>query len=85
MENIKTVDEILNVLDTIGTDFPENVYLKLTFSDIESEEDVRKLAKQEKISLFEPCAGLPFLWTQWEISKELSVTIRCKKVNYVLG
>ena len=85
MENIKTVDEILNVLDTIGTDFPENVYLKLTFSDIESEEDVRKLAKQEKTSLFEPCPSLPYLWTQWEISKGLSVTIRCKKVNYVLG
>ena len=84
---MKTITEILEVLDEIGTDFPKNVYMKIEFNDIESEEEIRKLAKQESfnISLFEPCPSVPYLWIDWDITKELNVTIRGKKVNYVLG
>jgi uncharacterized protein involved in high-affinity Fe2+ transport len=82
---MKTIKEILDVLDEIGTEFPSNVHMKIEFSDIESEDDIRKLAKQENANLFEPCQLVPYLWIDWHITKQLNVSIRCKKKNYVLG
>lgn len=82
---MKTIKEILDVLDEIGTDFPSNVHMKIEFSDIDNDEDIRKLAKQEKANLFEPCQLVPYLWMDWHITKQLNVSIRGKKKNYVLG
>jgi len=85
MKKVKTIKEILTIIDDIGTEFPSNVYLSIEFKEIESIDDIKKLAKQERANLFEPSPSIPYYWMDWNVTKELNVLIRSKKLNYVLG
>jgi len=87
IEDIKTLEEVLILVEEIGTDFPKNVKMRLEFSNIESEEDIIKFAKQEKTrcNLFMKEPSIPYTWISWDVCLNLEVVIRSKTFDYVLG
>ena len=85
---MQSINEILEIVEAVDTDNqPKNVFIRIEFNEIEDEEWLRQLAKQENqpSNLFEPSPSIPYLWFSWNVRNKLEVIIRCKMKKYVLG
>ena len=60
---IKTIEQVLDLVQTLNkVHDSENVRIDLRITGIESDEDIKKLAVQEKSVWHTPCAELPYVW-----------------------
>lgn len=76
MQDIKTIEEIFDVIESIGDDFPSNVKLELSFRNIGPLDDLQKFARQEGRKLITPTKEIPFYWFWFCPNENLTVTIK---------
>ena len=60
---ITTIDQVLDLAETLNKVYEAtNVTTEIRIKDIESDEDIRALAKLMKGNSFEPCEEIPYVW-----------------------
>lgn len=80
---IKTISQLLDVVEAINKIHDaENIKIEIRVDGIESDEDIKQLARQEHFQYHEPCVEIPKVWAIVQLGNvECSIFGVSKEVN----